>query len=88
MSYQNSDLSIVSLYRNHFPEEIDFTKNSFYYDKHYFPESALISSFVMVSCPCWHFTVILSPAEKPAFSSQFPCKRICGGDFLKAPRPL
>lgn len=32
--------------------------------------------------------VILSPAEKPACSSQFPCKRICGGDFLKAPRPL
>ncbi|MEY8484577.1 helix-turn-helix transcriptional regulator [Lachnospiraceae bacterium 48-21] len=44
------------LYRNHFPSGINFTKNSFYRDKHYSPESALVPSFVMVSCPCWHFT--------------------------------
>ena len=67
---------MASLYRNHFPEKIDFTKNSVCCDKHYFPESALVSSFVMVSCPCWHFTVILSPAENPACSSQFACKRL------------
>lgn len=44
------------LYRNHFPAGINFTKNSFYRDKHYSPESALVPSFVIVSCPCWHFT--------------------------------
>ena len=73
------------LYRNHFPEEIDFTKNSVYCDKHYSFQSALVLSFVMTSFPFWYFTVILSPAENPACSSQFPCKRICGGDFLKSP---
>ena len=84
----DSDLSMAPLYRNHFSEGIDFIKNSLCHDRHCFPESALVPSFVIVSCPCWHFTVILSPAENPACSSQFPCNRICGGDFLKAPRPL
>ena len=50
--------------------------------KLYSSESFPVSFFVMVSCPCWHFTVILSPAEKPACSSHLPCKRICGGAFL------
>lgn len=45
-------------------------------------EPFLVPSFVMVSCPSWHFTVILSPAEKPALSSHMPCKRICGGACL------
>ena len=74
---------------NHFPEGTDFTKNPFQCNGHYSPEFTLVPSFVMISCPCWHFiTVIFSPAENTACSSQFPCKRICGGDFLKAPRPL
>ncbi len=45
-------------------------------------EPFLVPSFVMVSCPCWHFTVILSPAEKPVCSSHLPCKTICGGVCL------
>ena len=79
---------MAPLYRNHFPEGIDFAKNPFQCNGHYSPRSIFVPSFVMISRPCWHFTVILSPAENPACSSQFPCKRICGGDFLKAPSPV
>ena len=50
--------------------------------KFYSSEPFRVPSFVMVSCPSWHFTVILSPAEKPAFSSHMPCKTICGGACL------
>lgn len=34
-----NDLSMIPLYRNHFPEEIDCTKNLFCCDKHYFEET-------------------------------------------------
>ena len=50
--------------------------------KLYFSESFPVSFFVMVRCPCWHFTVILSPTENPACSSHFPCKTICVGACL------
>ena len=58
-------------------QEVSMTGKKFYSS-----ESFLVPSFVMVSCPSWHFTVILSPAEKPAFSSHLPCKTICGGACL------
>jgi len=56
--------------------------NQKFVDKHDASQSFLVPFFVMVSCPCWHFTVILSPAENPVCSSHFPCKRICGGACL------
>ena len=56
--------------------------NQRFVDKHDSPESFLVPFFVMVSCPCWHFMVILSPAKNPVCSSHFPCKRICGGACL------
>ena len=36
MPSKNSDFSLAPLYRNHFPEGINFTNNSFFYDKPYF----------------------------------------------------
>ena len=56
--------------------------NQRFVDKHDSPESFLVPFFVMVSCPCWHFTMILSLAENPVCSSHFPCKKICGGACL------
>ncbi len=75
---QYNDLAMAPLYRNHFPEEIDFTKKSVCCDKHYSFQSAFVLSFVMTSFPCRHFTVIfpLRRIRPVSASSPVKCQRV------------